>query len=84
MGLVSLSRTRPQPVKDYSNAESVELLLNGKSLGRKKKGRYEYRLHWDDVVYEPGELKVVAYKDGNDWATESARAETALVLQEGT
>lgn len=27
-----------------------------------------YRLRWDDVVYEPGELKVIAYKDGQKWA----------------
>jgi beta-galactosidase len=25
---------------------------------------YKYRLRWNDVIYEPGELKVVAYKDG--------------------
>jgi beta-galactosidase len=25
---------------------------------------YKYRLRWNDVVYEPGELKVVAYRDG--------------------
>ncbi|MBN2068379.1 MAG: DUF4982 domain-containing protein [Opitutales bacterium] len=25
---------------------------------------YKYRLRWNDVTYEPGELKVVAYKDG--------------------
>jgi len=43
-----------------------ELFLNGKSLGLKKKGPYEYRLHWDDVVYQPGELKVVAYKNGKN------------------
>ena len=24
---------------------------------------YKYRLRWNDVIYEPGELKVVAYKD---------------------
>ena len=27
---------------------------------------YCYRLRWDDVVYEPGELKAVAYKDGKE------------------
>ena len=27
-------------------------------------GQPAYRIRWDDVVYEPGELKVVAYKDG--------------------
>ena len=27
---------------------------------------YDYRLRWNDVVYEPGELKAVAYKDGKE------------------
>jgi beta-galactosidase len=27
---------------------------------------YRYRLRWNDVVYEPGELKAVAYKDGKE------------------
>ena len=42
--------------------------MNGKSLGRKKTGEFQYRLRWDDVVYQPGELKVVAYKNGKKWA----------------
>jgi hypothetical protein len=42
------------------SGDEAELFLNGKSLGRKKKGQYEYRLRWDDVTYQPGELKVVA------------------------
>jgi beta-galactosidase len=25
---------------------------------------YKYRLRWNDVIYEPGELKTIAYKDG--------------------
>jgi beta-galactosidase len=25
---------------------------------------YDYRLRWNEVIYEPGELKAVAYKDG--------------------
>ena len=60
------------------------MFLNGKSLGLKKKGQFEYRLRWDDVVYEPGELKVVAYKDGKKWATDTARTASAaakLMLQ---
>jgi beta-galactosidase len=56
------------PVHVYTSGDEVELLLNGKSLGRKKKGQYEYRLRWDEVKYEPGELKAVAYKDGKLWA----------------
>jgi len=51
------------PVHCYTNFESAELFLNGRSLGTRRKdasasmGRY--RLMWDDVVYEPGELRVV-------------------------
>ncbi len=56
------------PVHVYTSGDEAELFLNGKSLGRKKKGKYEYRLRWDDVVYQPGELKVVAYKKGKQWA----------------
>ncbi|QHI70339.1 glycoside hydrolase family 2 TIM barrel-domain containing protein [Tichowtungia aerotolerans] len=56
------------PVHVYTSGDEVELFLNGKSLGRKKKGEYEYRLRWDDVVYESGELKAVAYKNGKPWA----------------
>jgi len=58
------------PVHVYTSGDSVELFLNGKSLRLKKKGPYEYRLHWDDVVYQPGELKAVAYKNGKAWATD--------------
>ncbi|MEN6361123.1 MAG: beta-galactosidase GalB [Bacteroidales bacterium] len=56
------------PVFVYTSGDEAELYLNGKSLGRKKKGQYEYRLRWDDVVYKPGELKVIAYKNGKVWA----------------
>lgn len=56
------------PVFVYTSGDSAELFLNGKSLGRKTKGEYEYRLRWNDVIYEPGELKVVAYRDGQPWA----------------
>jgi len=56
------------PVHVYTSGDEAELFLNGKSLGRKKKGEFEYRLKWDDVVYQPGELKVIAYKGGAKWA----------------
>jgi beta-galactosidase len=56
------------PVFVYTSGDAAELFLNGKSLGMKKKGQFEYRLRWDDVVYQPGELKVVAYKNGQKWA----------------
>lgn len=69
------------PVHVYTSGDEAELFLNGKSLGRKKKffetpndARLDhqpaYRVRWDDVVYQPGELKVVAYKNGRKWATD--------------
>jgi beta-galactosidase len=56
------------PVHVYTSGEEAELFLNGRSLGRKRRGAYEYRLRWDDVKYEPGELRAVAYKNGKRWA----------------
>ncbi len=61
------------PVHVFTSGDEAELFLNGKSLGRKMKGQYEYRLRWDDVVYEPGTLKVVAYKNGKTWATDEVK-----------
>ena len=61
------------PVHVFTSGDEAELFLNGDSLGRKKKGDFEYRLRWDDVVYEPGELKAVAYKGGKLWATGNVR-----------
>jgi len=72
------------PVHVYTSGDAAELFLNGRSLGLKKKGQFEYRLRWDDVVYEPGELKAVAYKKGKKWATDTVRTTSAaakLLLQ---
>ncbi|HXR48596.1 MAG TPA: beta-galactosidase GalB [Candidatus Limnocylindrales bacterium] len=72
------------PVHVFTSGDEGELFLNGKSLGRKAKGPYAYRLRWDEVVYEPGTLKVVTYKNGNIWATDevkTAGAPTKLKLE---
>jgi beta-galactosidase len=61
------------PVYVYTSGDAAELFLNGKSLGMKKKNPFEYRLRWEDVVYQPGELKVVAYKNGKNWATDTVK-----------
>ncbi len=61
------------PVHVFTSGDEGELFLNGKSLGMRKKGPYEYRLRWDDVVYEPGILKVVTYKNGKVWATDEVK-----------
>lgn len=54
------------PVFVYTNYPSAELFINGKSYGRQtkhKNGDVEsrYRLIWYDAVYDPGEVRVVAY-----------------------
>lgn len=56
------------PVHVYSSGDEAELFLNGRSLGRKKRGPLEYRFVWESVTYAPGELRVVAYKGGAKWA----------------
>ncbi|KAJ0418580.1 glycoside hydrolase superfamily [Aspergillus carlsbadensis] len=61
------------PVHVFSAAEEAELFLNGRSLGRKQRGPFEYRFRWDEVVYQPGRLRVVAYKNGREWATDSVQ-----------
>ncbi len=61
------------PVHVFTSGDEAELFLNGKSLGKKKKGEYEYRLRWDEVTYAPGELKVVAYEAGKQWATDTVK-----------
>ena len=52
----------------YTNADEVELLLNGKSLGRKsndvKNAKLRNQIRWNDIAYEPGTLEAVAYKGG--------------------
>ncbi|PTY03247.1 beta-galactosidase [Opitutaceae bacterium EW11] len=65
------------PVHVYTSGDEAELFLNGASLGRKKKEPLQYRLRWDDVKYAPGELKVVAYKNGKRWATDAVQTTDA-------
>jgi beta-galactosidase len=57
----------------FTGADEAELFLNEKSQGRQTKGKSSYRFRWDDVVYEPGVLRVVTYKNGKVWAIESVR-----------
>jgi beta-galactosidase len=68
------------PVSCYTNYPKVELYVNGKSMGVKEKsttGKYEkYRLMWKNVVYQPGEIKAVAY-DNNGKAVANKIIKTA-------
>lgn len=63
------------PVFVYTNYPSAELFINGKSYGRqtkRKDGTVEnrYRLMWYDAIYQPGEVKVVAYDEQGNPAVE--------------
>ena len=55
------------PVYCYTDCAEGELFVNGKSQGRIRKNPQErldrYRLRWNDVKYEPGELNVVVYDE---------------------
>ena len=86
------------PVYCYTDGVEGELFVNGKSQGRVRKlkdlkikdtndsNRLDrYRLRWNDVRYEPGELRVVAYdeqgnKIGEDVRRTAGKA-TTLVAQ---
>jgi len=74
------------PVYCYTDYSEAELFVNGKSQGRIKKVQEKpgewpaesrldrYRLRWNDVRYEPGEVRVVAYDDhGNPAAEQTMR-----------
>lgn len=51
----------------YTNADEVELFLNGKSLGVKKNSndpKLRARIKWNNIAYAPGALLAVARKNG--------------------
>ena len=62
------------PVYCYTDFPEAELFVNGKSQGRIRKNPASkmdrYRLRWNDVRYEPGEIRVVAYDDKGQKAGE--------------
>ncbi len=60
---------QPINVWGFSNCDEVELLLNGKSLGRKTMKRFSH-LEWP-VNYEPGTLLARGYKGGKEVVTQS-------------
>ncbi len=62
------------PVFVYTNYPTAEVFINGKSYGKKTFNKDslldKYRLRWTNTIYEPGELKVIAYdKAGNPTET---------------
>jgi beta-galactosidase len=71
------------PVHVFTGAEEVELFVNGKSQGRKRRAPSTYRVRWDNVTYEAGNVRAVGYMNGTAWANatvETAGAATQLSL----
>ncbi|MFZ4546156.1 MAG: beta-galactosidase GalB [Bacteroidales bacterium] len=58
------------PVMCYTNYPKAELFVNGKSMGIRVKDKSKtytrYRLIWENVIYQPGEIKVVAMDNNNN------------------
>jgi beta-galactosidase len=48
----------------YNQADEVELFLNDRSLGTRKKEKDDYHVMWR-INYQPGVLKVISRIDGN-------------------
>ena len=65
------------PVYCYTDGVEGELFINGKSQGRvhkNKDGRLDrYRLRWNDVKYEPGEIRVVVFDEKGNKIGEDSR-----------
>ncbi|MGB7266352.1 MAG: DUF4982 domain-containing protein, partial [Terracidiphilus sp.] len=64
------------PVWVYSNLDEIELLVNGKSVGRKKVERYQH-VEWK-VRYEAGTIEAHGFKDGKLVLTEKRETTGAV------
>ncbi len=74
------SEGAPVTVEVYSDADEVELLVNGRSLGRQPAGQ-ERRFRAEfEAVYEPGELVAVAYAGGAETGRDRLRSAAGPVL----
>ena len=47
--------------------------MNGVSQGRKAREKGLWRFQFNDVIYQPGEVKAVAYRNGKAWAEETVK-----------
>jgi beta-galactosidase len=74
------SEGAPVTVEVYSDADEVELLINGRSLGRRPAGgNHRFRVEFE-AVYEPGELLAVAYTAGTETGRHLLRSAAGPVL----
>ena len=57
---------KPVKVEVYSDADEVDLLVNGRSIGKAAAGEANSFKAEFDIVYEPGEITAIAYRDGEE------------------
>jgi beta-galactosidase len=58
------------PVWCFSNCDSVELFVNGVSQGAQTMPKFRH-VEWNSVVYQPGNIAVVGYRNGQKVAAET-------------
>lgn len=56
----------------YNNADEVELFVNGKSIGVKKKQGYDLHVMWR-TIFEPGTIKAISRRNGKTVLTKEIR-----------
>ena len=72
---------KPVKVEVYADADEVELLINGISAGKKPAGAEVAFTAVFDITYTPGEVKAVAYREGNaisEYSIKTAAEATTL------
>ncbi|MHA5048329.1 DUF4982 domain-containing protein [Streptomyces sp. SD15] len=69
----------PVTIEVYGDPDEVDLLVNGRSLGRRPVGEdHRFRTEFD-TAYEPGELLAIAYRDGAETGRHARRSATGPV-----
>lgn len=69
---------KPVRVEVYSDADEIELQVNGVSVGKKPVGEETAYMAVFDITYDPGEMKAVAYRDGRPTAEDSIRTASEI------
>ena len=65
---------KPITIEAYADADEIELLVNGRSLGHRPAGpEHRFRAEFD-TAYEPGELVAIAYRDGTETGRHTLRS----------
>ncbi len=73
IGHWSYPRGTVKPMYAVARADAAELFVNGKSMGKGKRS-LDTLFTWENVAYQPGEIRVVAYRNGREIASQSKQS----------